>query len=281
MIHIVTDSTAQLTASEIKQYHIHVVPLQVMFEGKTYKDQIDIDSEEFSRILATEKEFPTTSQPTMGDFVNTFQQIIDKDPEAKIISIHIGSKLSGTSSTAEVAAEQFKNEIAVIDSKSAIRGMDYLLIRAAQLAQQGTDFPVILKDLHKLEKHTHLYLFINNLDYLVKGGRASKATGFISSIIRLKPVITFENNELDFKYKCRGNKQLNKIKDRVVAEIIANPNIKDVGLPFVDDNTTSLAIADALHEARPDIHTTVNYVSPSLMFHAGPGGFAIVYNDQF
>ncbi|WP_395320401.1 DegV family protein [Fructilactobacillus frigidiflavus] len=281
MIHIVTDTTTQLTASEIKKHHIQLVSLQVLFEGQTYKDQVDMSSQEFSNILETKAEFPTTSQPSMGDFVKTYQDIIDADPDAQIISIHIAGVLSGTSSTAAVAAQQFDHQIATINSTSAARGTAYLVLKAAQLAEAGADFATIVQRVNQLANSTKLYLFINNLDYLVKGGRASKAAGFISSIIKLKPVITLENDELQFKYKCRGKKQQRKIENQIVAEIIANPKVKDVGLPFVDDDREVREIAAEILEARPDINTVISYVSPSLMPHAGPAGFAIIYNDQF
>lgn len=281
MIHIVTDTTTQLTNEEIKKYQIKMVALQVLFEGKTYKDQIDISSEKFSNILATKTEFPTTSQPSMGDFVSTYQAIIDDDPDAQIISIHIAEVLSGTSATAKVAAQQFNNPIKVIDSGSAARGTAFLVLRAAQLVKAGADLETIMQRIENLIPNTKVYLFINNLDYLVKGGRASKAVGFISSIIKLKPVITLENNDFQFKYKCRGKKQLRKIEDQVVADVISNPNIKDVGLPYVDDDTEVRKIAAKILEARPDINTEISYVSPSLMPHAGPAGFAIIYNDQY
>ncbi|WP_429971483.1 DegV family protein [Fructilactobacillus sp. Tb1] len=281
MIHIVTDTTTQLTPEEIQQHHIHPVSLQVLFEGKTYKDQIDMSSKEFSEILATKKEFPTTSQPTMGDFVNTYQSIIDEDPDAQIVSIHIGSVLSGTSSTAAVAAQQFPNKIVAINGGSAVRGTAFLVLKAAQLAEAGADIETIEQRITELAKNTKLFLFINNLDYLVKGGRASKASGFIASVIKLKPVLLLENNDLQFKHKCRGKKQMRKVEDQVVADIIANPNIKDVGLPFVDDDTEVHRISAEILEARPDINTVISYASPSLMPHAGPAGFAIIYNDQY
>lgn len=280
MIHIVTGTTTQLNAEEIKKYKIQMVSLQVMFEGKTYKDQIDISSKEFSDILATKKEFPTTSQPSMGDFVAAYQSIIDQDSDAQIISIHIASVLSGTSSTATVAAQQFPNQIKVINSESAARGTSFLVLKAAQLAEAGAELETIIQRLKNLIPDNKVYLFINNLDYLVKGGRASKATGFISSVIRLKPVLTLENDKLQFKYKCRGKKQQRKIENQIVADIIANPNVKDVGLPFVDDDSEVRRIAAEILEARPDINTEISYVSPSLMLHAGPGGFAIIYNEQ-
>lgn len=281
MIHIVTDTTTQLSPAEIKNHHIHLVSLQVLFEGQTYKDQVEMSSQEFSHILATKAEFPTTSQPSMGDFVETYQAIIDEDPDAQIISIHIAGVLSGTSSTAAVAAQQFDQPITVINSESAARGTAFLVLKAAQLAEAGADLETILQRVQNLIPTNKVYLFINNLDYLVKGGRASKSAGFISSVIKLKPVITLENDDLQFKYKCRGKKQQRKIEEQIIAEIIANPHVKDVGLPFVDDDTEVRKLAAAILEARPDINTEISYVSPSLMPHAGPAGFAIIYNDQY
>lgn len=281
MIHIVTDTTSQLTPAEIEKYRINLVSLRAIANGKTYKDQIDITSKEFSDILASDQEFPTTSQPSLGDFVETYQKIIDDDPDAQIISIHIGTVLSGTANTAQMAAQQFDNDIRIVDGGTADRGTSYLVLKAGQMLQNGFTLDDIEKEVTAMIPNTKFYLFINNMDYLVKGGRASKATGFISSLIKLKPVVTVQNNQLNFAHKCRGKKQMEKIVQKVIQEIIGNPNIKDVGLPFVDDDLESKQIRDAILAKRPDINIVLNYTSPSLMPHAGPEGFAITYNDKY
>ena len=94
MIHIVTDSTAQLTDQEIETNHITVIPLTVTLNGKNYRDQIDVSRNEFSNQLKTNREFPQTSQPSVGDFIETYKWLFQ--PGDQIISIHIGSVLSGT-----------------------------------------------------------------------------------------------------------------------------------------------------------------------------------------
>ncbi|MCT3395871.1 DegV family protein, partial [Lentilactobacillus hilgardii] len=194
MIHIVTDSTAQLTDREIRTNHITVIPLTVTLNGKNYRDQIDISRNEFSNQLKTNREFPQTSQPSVGDFIETYKWLFQ--PGDQIISIHIGSVLSGTVKTAQMAANQLTIPIKILDSGLTDRGLELVVLRAAKLAQSQNTSEKIMSQLKNYLSQITLVCFINSLDYLVKGGRANRATGFISSLINLKLELSMPNGEL-------------------------------------------------------------------------------------
>ncbi|KID41166.1 DegV family protein [Fructilactobacillus fructivorans] len=277
MIHIVTDSTAQLTPDEIKKNNLTVVPLQVTIDGKTYKDGVDITRQEFSDHLANDKEFPKTSQPSLGQFIEAYEKIQKEDPDASIISIHLTKVLSGTVETARTAAKQVGGEIAVLDSDSTDSGLTFAVMRAKKLADEGKSVAEIMDNLKSFVPTIMTYVFINSFDYMVKGGRASRAVGFISSLIQLKPVIQLTKGTLKLKYKCRGLKKMTKIANQVTDEIINNKDISEVGLSYVDDGTAPKKIAAKIKEARPDIDVTCRLTSPIVMTHVGPGGFGYIF----
>ncbi|USS88074.1 DegV family protein [Fructilactobacillus hinvesii] len=279
MIHIVTDSTAQLTPEEIKDNDIHVIPLQVSFEGKTYQDNVDITRQQFSEMLQDdETEFPKTSQPSLGQFVETYEKILKDDPKGSIISIHLTHVISGTVETARSAAQQVEGDIHVIDSQSTDRGMAFEVLKAVELAKQGNTADEIEKAVLAMIPEISLHVFVNSFDYLVKGGRASRAVGFISSLIQLKPVLELKDDQLVMVAKCRGAKKMHKVRDEITETLINDPKVKEVGLSYVDSTEDVDAVAARIKEERPDIHVLVRLTCPVIMTHVGPGGFAIIYN---
>lgn len=277
MIHIVTDSTAQLTPEEIKENNIKIIPLQINDNGKSYIDGVEISRQEFSDRLANEDGFPQTSQPALGQFVETYQEIIDEDPDAEILSFHITSFLSGTSDTAKTAAQQFDNRIEAIDSESTDRGQSFQILAAAKKIKDGKSIDEILNENKEIINQIKLFVFVNSLEYLVKGGRASKMTGFISSLVQIKPVLELKDNALGIKQKYRGKKRLKKAADELTEKIIADKQISEVCLSYVDDDEEVNRIGDMLKEQRPDIKLTIRLTSPVVMTHVGPGGFGYIY----
>lgn len=275
MIHIVTDSTAQLTPEEIKENGITVVPLQVTLDGKTYRDNIDITRQQFSDHLAQDDEFPKTSQPSVGTFVETYEKLAK--PGDSIVSIHIGSVLSGTPQAAQMAADQVDVPVEVLDSGLTDRGLAFVVLQAAKLARTVNDAKAIVGQLTEYMKKITLTCFVNSLDYFAKGGRARRAIGFVSSIIKLKLELTMPNGKLDVAHKARGEKGMQKMIKGVVDDIIADHNVTQVGLSYVDSHADTDAIAQTLKEQRPDLHILNRLTRPVIMTHVGPRGFAIIY----
>ncbi|MCV3741753.1 DegV family protein [Lentilactobacillus hilgardii] len=275
MIHIVTDSTAQLTNKEIEDNHITVVPLAVTLEGQHYQDGVDVSRAEFSRRLREDRQFPKTSQPSLGQFVETYQRIAK--PNDQILSIHIGSVLSGTVQTAQMAAEQVPVQVAVLDSGLTDRGLAFVVLKAAELIQTEHDLATIMAELKAYMNKITLTCFVNSLDYLVKGGRANRAIGFVSTLIKLKLELGMPNGELKVLHKSRGEKGMQKMIDQVTADIISHPQITRVGLSYVDSHADTDRIEAVLKKKRPDLEIVNRLTSPTIMTHVGPNGFAVIF----
>ncbi|WP_057896014.1 DegV family protein [Liquorilactobacillus oeni] len=275
MLRIVTDSTAQLSREEIIANNITVIPLQLEVDGKTGLDGKDISRREFSESLADSTEIPRTSQPAIGQFLNVYNTLGKyNDP---ILSIHITKTLSGTVETARMAAKQTRAQVTVLDSGFTDRALGFVLLKAVELGRNTDDVEKVVAELKKIDKKIKLYCFINNIDYLVKNGRASRATGFIASAIRLKLLVTLEEGNFKVKGKSHGQKRFDLKVAKIVKNIIEDKSIKQVGLSYVDGEEAVFKIREEIKRRRPDISIFCNLTSPIIMAHVGHNGFAIIY----
>ncbi|QKX08703.1 DegV family protein [Lactiplantibacillus plantarum] len=275
MIHIVTDSTVQLTFQEIKDNDIEIVPLKVEIADKSYDDGVTISRSAFANKLKANHDFPKTSQPSLGKFVEVYEKV--SNPEDQILSIHIGSVLSGTIHTAEMAALQVRQSVRVINTGLTDRGLAFVVLKAAQLSQADYTMNQIIEQLKLYIPQIHLHCFVNNLDYLVKGGRANRTMGFISSLVKLKLELTMPDGQLKVLNKSRGNKGMQKLVNNLVNKIIEDHKITQVGLSYVDTHADTDIIEATIKRARPDIQIINQQTSPTIMTHVGPNGFAIIY----
>ncbi|KRL97104.1 hypothetical protein FD50_GL001655 [Liquorilactobacillus satsumensis DSM 16230 = JCM 12392] len=274
MIHIITDSTAQLSEQEVEKYQITVIPLQVSLAGKSGLDGQDISRQSFSKALAVSDDVPQTSQPALGQFLQVYDSLGQQ--AAPLLSIHLTETLSGTVKTARIAAAQTKAAVTVLDSNFTDRALGLIVIKAAELGRKTTDVNLLVKEIHQYAKKIRLDCFINNLDYLVKNGRASRATGFIASAIKLKLLVTLEEGKFKVIGKSHGQKRFNLKINEIVKQIIADRSISQVGLSYVDEETTVLDIKRQLEQARPELKIFCALTSPVIMAHVGHAGFAII-----
>ena len=190
---IVTDSGTDVcfAPERMRDLDVHVVPLAVTLEGQTYREGVDIGPEEFYRLLAATSELPLTSQPSAGEFAETYRRLAASDPD--ILSIHMSSGLSGTVNAARAGAEMVPEaRVTVYDTKtlSAAAGWQ---VEAAERALKA-DWP--LAEILELLKHigdvTDSLYTLQELKYLIHGGRISHIKGLIASVLQIKPLIGVE-----------------------------------------------------------------------------------------
>ncbi|MCL5071544.1 MAG: DegV family protein, partial [Actinobacteria bacterium] len=176
-ITIITDSTSDLPKTIYKDYDLIVVPLSVVFEGKIYIDNgIDINPEDFYKMIETSVEMPQASQPTPVNFINVYGKLINQGME--VISIHISRKLSGTMNSAEIAARQFKKKsIKVLDSEVVHMPLGFVALRAAKMADRGSTMDEIINEVVDFRKKINSFFLPKSLDNLIKGGRVNKIKG--------------------------------------------------------------------------------------------------------
>jgi DegV family protein with EDD domain len=176
-IKIVTDSSADLDPEIVEEYEIEVIPLLVTWEGKTYRDGIDLSMEEFYDLLPKRQELPKTSQPSLGKFIETYKKYVEQG--FKIISIHLSSKLSGTVQTAEVARSVVSPEmITIVDSSFVTWSLGWQVLEAAWAVKKGKLVHEIIARINEVKEKLKFYAYLDTIEYVYKGGRISKVHAF-------------------------------------------------------------------------------------------------------
>jgi DegV family protein with EDD domain len=271
---VVTDSTADLAPEVAARYGITVVPLNVHFGQQTFRDQVDLSTDEFMTRLATAEKLPTTSQPSVGVFESAFRALAKTYDE--IIAVLISSRLSGTVRSAQLAAEAVGDEVQVeiVDSQNVSYALGLQAIRAAELAREGHSAAEIAATLQMELASYHLVFFVETLEHLRRGGRIGKAAQLVGSFLNLKPLLRIDEGQVvPFERTRTRKKALEALVDFA-------KDMNDIERAAVIYNTTpddaqALVARIAPLSADPDI--PIVKFGPVIATHIGPGvvGLAI------
>ena len=273
---IVTDSTADLTEQEIQDFNIHVVPLNITIQEEHYLDGETITKEEFKNKMIASSELPMTAQPSIGRFVELYDEL-GKDG-SEIISIHLMNSISGTVNAARQAADITESTVTVVDSDFTSRSMGIIVREAAQVAKEGKSAEEVLEVIESTRQRTKLYLTVLNLDNLIKGGRISRVMGAFSNLLNIKLFLEVINGKIEIVQKGRGLKSLQKKYDEVFEEMKACPNgIQEIGIMHAGLNEFNQSQIDTLRELFPDAKFTIVMTSPIIMSHTGVDAMAVTY----
>ena len=273
---IVTDSTADLTEQEIQDFNIHVVPLNISIQEEHYLDGETITKEEFKNKMIASSELPMTAQPSIGRFVELYDEL-GKDG-SEIISIHLMNSISGTVNAARQAADITESTVTVVDSDFTSRSMGIIVREAANAAKEGKSAEEVLEVIESTRQRTKLYLTVLNLDNLIKGGRISRVMGAFSNLLNIKLFLEVINGKIEIVQKGRGLKSLQKKYDEVFEEMKACPNgIQEIGIMHAGLNEFNQSQIDTLRELFPDAKFTIVMTSPIIMSHTGVDAMAVTY----
>ena len=190
---IVTDSGTDINLSPEQQQelNVHVVPLNVSLGDITYREGVDIEPADFYSLLAGTEEMPTTSQPSAGEFADIYRKILEYDQD--ILSIHISSGLSGTYNSALAAAQMLPEaNITVIDTKTLSVTAGWQVEAAARSIKKGWEVDKVKSLLERISAASDSLYTLNELKYLIHGGRISHMKGLIASVLNIKPLIGVE-----------------------------------------------------------------------------------------
>lgn len=192
-IAVVTDSTSYLPQEIVEKYDITIVPIEVVFNNKTYREDIDITTSEFYELLQKSPELPSTTQPAIGEMLKLYDDLAQKGYDA-VISIHLASSISGFVNNLKSAASTVDNiNVVVYDSWITVRLMGYLVQEAAKMAQQNKPLDDIIARLNVLRNTMGESFVVNDLKNLVKGGRLSNASAVIGTMLNIKPMLEFDS----------------------------------------------------------------------------------------
>ncbi|MBV7508066.1 DegV family protein [Bacillus sp. sid0103] len=274
-IKIVTDSTLDMPLEMAEQLGIVVVPLSVTINGESYLDRVDIDVVEYLDVMKNAAELPKSSQPPAGTFLEVYDRLGEEGYE--VLSIHMTGKMSGTVRSAESAAQMTKTKVTVVDSMFISLALQFQVKEAAAMAKQGKSIEEILTRLDKVREHTKLYIMVDTLDNLVKGGRIGKGKAFIGSLLNIKPIASLEGAEYTPVTKVRSHSQVVKFMAKQFAEDVKGKTILGAGLVHADAYELSSKVKEAITELTGYQDISIDFTGPTISTHTGPGTIALMY----
>lgn len=222
-VQLIIDSASDLTLEEAKALGVKLIPIPINFGEQEYLSGVNITQEEFYNKLASCKELPTTSQPTPYEFEKAFREVKEAGDEAVVLCI--SSALSGTYQSARAIAQDYSDCVWVVDTLSVTIGQRLLLDYALQLREKGYNAKRLAEEIENAKTRLTVYGIVNTLDYLVKGGRLSKAAGAAGTLLGIRPVLTVRDGVLQVISKARGIKAAHAALNKLVEETTQDTNM--------------------------------------------------------
>ena len=271
MIAIVTDSTCDLPASLRAAHDFAVIPAHVVFGSEDFLDGVTIDAEAFYRRISETGVIPTTSQPSVGEFVQLYRELAASGAY-EILSLHISRHLSGIVGSAEMAVSEVADEVKVhvFDSAAGSIGLGYMVVEAAEAVKAGQSAGEILTVLGRIRDSLTIVLAPLNLEFLLKSGRISRLQGALGALLNIKPIVQLQSGTLQATERVRSRrKSLQRIVE-ITAEAHGSRPV-NVGVAHADapdDARMLLSIAEATLNCRQTFTTDLGL---GITAHLGPG----------
>jgi DegV family protein with EDD domain len=271
---VVTDSTSDLSAQDAAEAGITIVPLQVIFGDEAYIDGVTLTADAFYEKLATATVFPSTSQPSVGEFAQTFERLLDT--HEAVVAILLSGKLSGTVQAARSAAEAFGDKVRVIDSRTTAYALGFMALEAASAAAAGAGVDAIAARVEEVDRYIQPFFVVHSLEHLRRGGRIGNAAALIGSLLQLRPIITIQDGIVDTWAKVRTEQRaLQTLLDRVSSDGVAAGSVQ-VAVIHTSAHTEAQAFADAVRNRVSTAVLRVRQIGPVIGTHLGAGSIGMV-----
>lgn len=277
---IVTDSNSGISQAEAKELGIYVIPMPFLVDGKLYFEDVDMNKEQFYHFLENDADL-STSQPSPGDVMDLWDKLLKEYDE--IVHIPMSSGLSASCSTAMGLARDYDGKVQVVDNQRISVTMQQSVMDAKHLAAAGKSAAQIKEILEKEALESSIYLMVDTLKYLKKGGRITPAAALLGSALNLKPILQIQGDKLDAYKKVRGVKAAKKnmleaMKKDVegrFSDYVTKGQLK-LHVAYTTDEETARQWKEEVQSVFPDIAISrMDPLSFSVTCHTGPGVLAI------
>ena len=277
---IVTDSNSGISQSEGKELGIYVIPMPFLVDGKLYFEDVDMNKEQFYHFLENDADL-STSQPSPGDVMDLWDKLLKEYDE--IVHIPMSSGLSASCSTAMGLARDYDGKVQVVDNQRISVTMQQSVMDAKHLVAAGKSAAQIKEILEKEALESSIYLMVDTLKYLKKGGRITPSAALLGSALNLKPILQIQGDKLDAYKKVRGVKAAKKnmleaMKKDVegrFSDYVAKGQLK-LHVAYTTDEETARQWKEEVQSVFPDIVISrMDSLSFSVTCHTGPGVLAI------
>lgn len=277
-IQIITDSAGDLGQELVRELGISVIPLQVILGEQEYQDGVTLRPKQLFDDMRQGKVYKT-SQPAFGDVYEMFRHYAEQG-DAVCIYPAFSSALSGTYQTAVMAKEQIAEEypnfeLHVIDTKCASVGQGLVAAKAAELVRSGATKDQVLRSVHHWAEHMQHMFTVDDLNYLLRGGRVSPVAAFIGGLLNIKPVLHVEDGRLIPLEKVRGRKKVLQRMVELVGERGVSLKDQTIGISHGDDLEAAEQLRDMLRDAYGCEKFYISSIGAAVGAHAGPGTLAV------
>lgn len=274
-VKIVTDSTVDLPRETLEAHGIEMVPLTFTIDGETYTDRVDITPAEFMERMRASSELPKSSQPAVGTFLEVYNRLVGEGYD--ILSIHMSGELSGTIRSAEQAAAMSGANVTVLDSQFISLALAFQVLEAAKWAANGKSVADIVQRLEDVRNNTRLFVTVDTLENLVKGGRIGRGKALIGSLLNIKPIAEIVDGVYTPISKARSYSQIVKYLTEQLAEDAAGKTIRAVGIAHADALPLANRLKQSIAEATGYEQVEIVYTTPVISTHTGPGAIGFAY----
>jgi DegV family protein with EDD domain len=275
---ILTDSNSGITQSEAKDLGVYVLPMPFYFDGELFYEDIDLSQEDFYTKLEESKEI-TTSMPLVGEVMDKWDELLEEYDE--VVYIPMSSGLSSSCETAYMLSQDYDGKVVVADLQRISVTMKLSVLDAKRLADEGKSAAEIKEILEETKMDSFIYITVNTLDYLRKGGRLTPAVAAIGSLLKIKPVLQIRGEKLDKFAMARTMKQakltmLDAI-EKNITEDLKDPTGENTVIAIAHTNNyeAALEFKEEVLKRWPDREVWVDPLSLSVSCHIGPGSLAV------
>lgn len=277
---IVTDSNSGISQAEAKELGIYVIPMPFLVDGKLYFEDVDMNKEQFYHFLENDADL-STSQPSPGDVMDLWDKLLKEYDE--IVHIPMSSGLSASCSTAMGLARDYDGKVQVVDNQRISVTMQQSVMDAKHLVVAGKSAAQIKEILEKEALESSIYLMVDTLKYLKKGGRITPSAALLGSALNLKPILQIQGDKLDAYKKVRGVKAAKKNMLEAMKKDVegrfsdyATKGQLKLHVAYTTDEETAKQWKEEVQNMFPDIAITrMDPLSFSVTCHTGPGVLAI------
>lgn len=273
-IAIVTDSNSGISQKLAEEYGIFVLPMPFLIDGDTFYEDISLSQPEFYEKLANDAEI-STSQPLVGDVLDLWDRIL-KEYDT-LVHIPMSSGLSGSCATAITLAEDYEDKVFVVNNQRISVTQRQSVLDAMELVKAGKSAREIRDLLEEVKYESSIYIMMDTLKYLKKGGRITPAAATIATVLRIRPVLQIQGEKLDAFAKARSEKLGKGIMIDAMRKDIETRFDGDVNV-FVAHTNNDVAAGEFSELIRKELGVAVSYCDPlslSVACHIGPGALAV------
>jgi DegV family protein with EDD domain len=273
---IVLDSTADLPDAADRFPNWRVVPLYVSFGGESLRDGVDIDATEFYERLRASSVFPTTSQPTPGDFLACYEELGGYE---RIFSLHLSARVSGTFESAESAAVELGDgRVRAIDTETASASIAMLAFAIQRRLERGTSDEEIDGLVERYRRERGLLFTVDTLEFLQRGGRIGKAAAFAGTLLQVKPILSIREGEVEPIKRVRGERKAFAELAAALETETENEPAYRLGVAHAAAPDRAAELESLVRERRPRAELKLVVTLGAVIgAHAGPGTLALFW----